>query len=92
MTHKHSIRIVPNTQGKAAGHRLYLDDVDISGQVLGLDIGIHPDKGNPIPQLVIRIIPDAFSSEMNDIPVRLHQENHDLLVRLGWTPPPEEAP
>lgn len=28
--------------------------------------------------------------ELADVHVRLDTETHDLLVRLGWTPPPEQ--
>lgn len=90
MTNEHSIRLESINPGKKIGHRLYIDGIDISQQVLGMNLSIQADQGN-VPELVVRILPHNLSIDVDAFSVHLIEENHELLVRLGWTPPPEEA-
>lgn len=83
----HTLRIGRSEKG--LGHRVELDGHDIAHLILGLTIAI---KGGEMSTATLNLVLDEIPTETDDVRVHLPQETRDLLVRLGWTPPAEEAP
>lgn len=77
--------ITLKTHGVGPKARLTLDGEDISNQVLGLSLWIEPKTHEK--HLDLHLIPGALDVELRDTHVLVDAETHDLLVRLGWTPP-----
>jgi hypothetical protein len=68
--------------------RLVLDGTDFSSPVKGLELSIDPATHGHA--MTLHIVPQPMDVELRDVRVRIDDETHDLLVHLGWTPPPEE--
>ncbi len=82
----HMLRIGRRDNG--LGHNAELDGVDISNSILGLTVTF---KGGEMPAATLDVVLDEIPTETDEVCVRLPQDTRDLLVRLGWTPPAEEA-
>ena len=67
--------------------RLHLDGQDISQVLDGVDLKLRPGC---LPEVTLGVIVHDLTTEV-EAKVVIPQETHDLLVRLGWTPPAEEA-
>lgn len=83
----HALRISRTETGH--GHRVELDGHDIAHSILGLTVAFKADES---PAATLDLILDEIPTETDDVRVHLSDETRDLLVRLGWTPPAEEAP
>ena len=70
------------------GHRVELDGQDIANSILGLTVTF---KGGESPAAALDLVLDEIPTETDDVRVHLPDETRALLVRLGWTPPAEEA-
>lgn len=81
---KHRIRL---TSGDGKTAHLLVDDTDISANVSALHLDV---TAGDCPRLTLNVIAYPATVEATDAYVGLAQETHDLLVRLGWTPPPSE--
>jgi hypothetical protein len=68
--------------------QLRLDGEDISRHVLGLKLTIAP--GTHEQTLDLQLTPHGMDVELRDVETFVDQDTHDLLVHLGWTPPPSE--
>lgn len=84
MSIKHEIRLI-STSGSTA--QLFIGDKDVSSNVTALNLEIARNG----PQLTLDIIAFPLDIHMLQIPVQINEGTHDLLVQLGWTPPPEEG-
>lgn len=83
----HTLRVSRSEDGY--GHRVVLDGQDIANSILGLTVAF---KGGESPAATLDLVLDEIPTETDDVRVHLPEETRDLLVRLGWTPPAEEAP
>ena len=77
-----------NRQESGLGHRVELDGIDIANSILGLTVTITAGE---MPAATLNLVLDEIPTDTDEVRVRLPQETRDLLVRLGWTPPAEEA-
>lgn len=66
---------------------VHLDDQDISSALQGADLKLRPGC---LPEVTLDVIVYDLSSEVEGTVV-VPSETRELLVRLGWTPPAEEA-
>lgn len=80
MTSK-SVRI---TQGADRIGTVHVDGHDISHAVYGATIRVQARK---TPEVELGLLPHAVELVVDDGRVVIDQQTHDLLVRLGWTPP-----
>lgn len=85
MSNKHEIRLI-SVSGNTS--KLFIGDQDVSANVTGLSLEIKRNA----PQLTLDIIAFPLDIHLLQVPVRITEGTHDLLVQLGWTPPPEPAP
>ena len=67
---------------------VHLDDQDISAALRGLTLRLNPGD---MPQARLDVVALDVSTYSDDVQVYLPDATRDLLVRLGWTPPAEEA-
>lgn len=84
MSGKHEVRLTSENGSTA---RLLVDGTDISNNVTALKLEIARNG----PQLTLDIIAFPLDVHMLQMPVHINEGTHDLLVQLGWTPPPEEG-
>lgn len=64
-----------------------LDGQDVSHALAGLKLRMAAGE---LPQATLDVLVHDLSTEV-EARVVIPQETRDLLVRLGWTPPAEEA-
>ncbi|MGW4670086.1 hypothetical protein [Streptomyces sp. NPDC004324] len=81
-----SLRI--STPKDRGGQIVELDGVDISPSLIGLTLTIH---AGDMPSAVLNVIAEEIPTELDEVRAYLPDATKDLLVRLGWTPPAEEA-
>lgn len=74
--------------GTSPKSKLFLDGQDVSSQVLGLNLYIEPVTHNR--RLELYLFPAGMDIELRATHVLVDAATHDLLVRLGWTPPTED--
>lgn len=86
MSGRHTLRI--NRRADGLGHHVELDGQDIANSVLGLSLDL---KGGYETTATLHLVLDEAPTETDQVSVRLPDATHELLVRLGWTPPAEEA-
>lgn len=68
--------------------KIELDGNDISNAVQGLKLDM---AGGCIPRVELDVIVlDATSHEIDGVIAYIPGEARELLLKLGWTPPPEE--
>jgi hypothetical protein len=67
-----------------------LDGHDIADQISGLALAITPGRP-PAISLEMRIIRDELHVD-TAAAIHLDEQTHDLLTRLGWTPPTTDRP
>ncbi|MEU5596826.1 hypothetical protein [Streptomyces sp. NPDC020298] len=65
-----------------------LDGHDIARALVGLSLKLD---GNPVAEVRLDVIAEELPTEAK-VRAYLPDATKDLLVRLGWTPPAEEAP
>lgn len=70
------------------GQVVELDGVDISRALIGLSLNI---KGGEMPTVTLDVIAEELPTQLDEIRAYLPDATKELLVRLGWTPPAEEA-
>lgn len=80
--------IALRTSGTGLEATLTLDGQDIARYVTGLNLSI--DAKTHMQHLELYLIPGALDVELRDTDVFIDARTHDLLVRLGWTPPTED--
>jgi hypothetical protein len=66
---------------------LTVDGHDISRITRGLSLDLSAWDPH---QLTVRLAGFPVQSLLNDVHVKVDQETHDFLVRLGWTPPTKD--
>ncbi|MFI6251506.1 hypothetical protein [Streptomyces sp. NPDC051016] len=81
-----SLRI--STPKDRGGHLVELDGVDISNALLGLSLNV---RAGDMPTVVLDVVAKKIPAELDEVRAYLPDATKDLLVRLGWTPPAEEA-
>lgn len=67
--------------------KVELDGADISAVVRGVTIDL---RAGDIPRATLDVLVTELNSSSGEVVVDLPAGSHELLVRLGWTPPPEE--
>lgn len=70
------------------GHAVELDGVDISRSLIGMTLTI---RAGDVPSAVLDVIAEEVPSQLDEVRAYLPDATKELLVRLGWTPPAEEA-
>lgn len=78
-----AVTLISHTNGPGA--QLILNGTDISDQVTGLTLYVEP--GTLAQRLELYLLPGSIAVELLDTEVFIDADTHDLLVRLGWTPP-----
>lgn len=78
-----TVSLISHASGPGA--QLILNGTDISDQVTGLNLYVEP--GTLAQRLELYLQPGSFAVELLDTEVYVDADTHDLLVRLGWTPP-----
>lgn len=86
---KHGPGVVRSLRISSEGHvgSVQLEGHDISNATAGLDIRMRPGC---LPEVRLDVILYDLTSEV-ETTVTVPDATRDLLVRLGWTPPAEEA-
>ena len=74
--------------GLPGGTQIELDGVDVASAVTGLYLRIGV---NDRPTAVVDVVLHEMDTELENPRVVVPDKTRDLLVRLGWTPPAEEA-
>jgi hypothetical protein len=77
-----------STPTDRGGHVVEVDGVDISRALLGLTLYV---RAGDMPTAVLDVVAEEIPTELDDVRAYLPEATKDLLVRLGWTPPAEEA-
>jgi hypothetical protein len=80
---RHKIEI----SGKGACHTVKVDGHDIAGMLTSMDLHIDGEYG---ARLTVEMFAPADEVETEGR-VRVSEPTRDALVKLGWTPPPEET-
>ncbi|MFK0140711.1 hypothetical protein [Streptomyces murinus] len=65
-----------------------LDGHDIARALVGLSVRL---TGDPVATATLDVIAEELPAQMGEVQVYLPDATKELLVRLGWTPPAEEA-
>ncbi|MFG3276236.1 hypothetical protein [Streptomyces luteogriseus] len=78
-----------STPTDRGGQVVELDGVDVSRALLGLTLYV---RAGDMPSAVLDVIAEEIPTELDEVRAYLPEATKDLLVRLGWTPPAEEAP
>lgn len=81
-----SLRI--STLTDRGGHVVELDGVDISRVLIGLSLKV---RAGDMPSVLLDVIAEEIPTELDEVRAYLPDATKELLVRLGWTPPVEEA-
>jgi hypothetical protein len=84
----HSGRLRLAGTGLPGGTRIELDSKDITCSVAALSVHVGVDH---LPTAVLDVILHELDTELENPRVIVPEKTRDLLVRLGWTPPAEEA-
>lgn len=77
-----------STPTDRGGQVVELDGVDISRSLIGLSLNI---RAGDMPSVVLDVIAEEVPTELAEVHAYLPDATRELLVRLGWTPPAEEA-
>jgi len=77
-----------STPKDRGGQVVELDGVDISRSLIGLSLNV---RAGDMPSVVLDVIAEEIPTELDEVRAYLPDATKDLLVRLGWTPPAEEA-
>lgn len=77
-----------STPTDRGGHVVELDGVDVSRALLGLTLTV---RAGDMPSVALDVIAEEIPTELAEVRVYLPDATKELLVRLGWTPPAEEA-
>lgn len=85
MSGKHKVTLVSTSPNTA---RLSIDGMDISRNVTGLSLDVL--RATDGYRMTLDVIPVPMEIDLEGVRVDINEEMHDLLVWLGWTPPPEE--
>lgn len=75
--------------GLPGGTQVELDGVDVASLVTGLSLQIGVDE---LPRVTLGVVLHELDTELENPRIVVPDKTRDLLVRLGWTPPAEEAP
>ncbi|MBX9392271.1 hypothetical protein K4749_01320 [Streptomyces sp. TRM72054] len=86
ISHPYTLRI--GRRDDKVGHVVELDGHDIANAVLGLTVTF---KGGEPPLATLDLVLDEIPTETDEVRVHMPEATRELLVRLGWTPPAEEA-
>jgi hypothetical protein len=65
-----------------------LDGHDIARALVGMTVRL---TGDPVASVTLDVIAEALPAELGEVKAYLPDATKELLVRLGWTPPVEEA-
>jgi hypothetical protein len=78
-----------STPTDRGGQVVEVDGVDISRALIGLSLNI---RAGDMPSVVLDVIVEEVPTQLDEVRAYLPDATKELLVRLGWTPPVEEAP
>lgn len=78
-------RIEISGTGLPNGTTVRLDGEDISRDVHGVALQLD---GRSVPTVVLDVIVQDINLGVGQAEVRIPDGTRDLLIRLGWTPPP----
>jgi hypothetical protein len=81
-----SLRIAKPTD--RAGWIVELDGHDIARALVGVTVQL---TGDPVATATLDVVAEELPAEFGEVKAYLPDATRDLLVRLGWTPPAEEA-
>ncbi|MCX4703874.1 hypothetical protein [Streptomyces sp. NBC_01373] len=65
-----------------------LDGQDVAKALTGLSLRLD---GGPVVTAVLDVVAEEIPNDLGEVRAWLPDATKDLLVRLGWTPPAEEA-
>lgn len=85
--HHVTLKSVPAKPGRAPTYQLTLDGEDISSCVTALNLSVDPCREQ---RLELYLAHHPLDVDLSGLPVVVDADMHDLLVRLGWTPPAED--
>lgn len=88
MSSKQPRRLRISTPTDRGGQVVELDGVDVSRALLGLTLRL---RAGDMPTAVLDVIAEEIPTELAEVRACLPEATKDLLIRLGWTPPVEEA-
>lgn len=74
--------------GLPGGTQIELDGEDIASAVTGLTLRVGVES---VPTAVVDVVLHELDTDLEHPRVTVPDKTRDLLVRLGWTPPAEEA-
>lgn len=74
--------------GLPGGTQIELDGRDIANVVTGLSLRVGVDS---LPEVTLGVVLHVLDTELENPRVVVPDATKELLVRLGWTPPAEEA-
>lgn len=74
--------------GPGHASRVHLDGEDISNALVGVRVHLTPGS---VPMATLDLALWEVPTELDQVLVEVPEKTRDLLVRLGWTPPAEEA-
>jgi hypothetical protein len=81
--------ITPMPEWGPGRARIEVNGHDISNAVSGMDLRLRPGE---IPELNLDLrVLDVSSVDSAEVEVFIPSQVHDALVKLGWSPPQEEA-
>lgn len=75
--------------GPGHASRVHLDGEDISNALVGVKVNLAPGS---MPMATLEMALWEVPTELDQVGIQIPEETRALLVRLGWTPPAEEAP
>lgn len=74
--------------GPGHASRVHLDGEDISNALVGVKVHLTPGS---MPMATLEMALWEVPTELDRVRIEVPDETRALLVRLGWTPPAEEA-
>jgi hypothetical protein len=83
VTNRRSLRI----EQRGSQQQVWLDGHDVSHALVGADVRIHLGE-LPQAELQVRVI--EYDTLVEPARVGIPAATHDLLVKLGWTPPHDD--
>lgn len=82
--HHVTLKSVPAKSGRAPTYQLTLDGDDVSSCVTALNLSVDPSREQ---RLELYLVHHPLDVDLHGLDVLVDADTHDLLVRLGWTPP-----
>lgn len=80
---------ISSDSGQGYNTRVAVDGYDFSNLITSLHLDVDASDEH---LLTVSLVALPFSVALGETNVRVDDDTHNFLVRIGWTPPPEEAP